>query len=244
MAQIIIFFILLMPLRLKAQTCIAHRANIDNAVENSLEAISLAVKNGVSGLEIDIRFTKDGTPLIYHDKRLGKLISGATCPKGEKIKRLTYSQIEGHCYLENGEAIPTLEEAIHVLEGYEGYLFLELKAKPSPRFFSLLESYGLEQNPNVKILSFKKSALRELRKKWSHVKTLLLSLIIPRGLFYQNVGFNKHLRIFVPLFRKLKKKIGLWTVNSQKGILKALRKKTDFIITDQYELCSRLLQGN
>lgn len=241
MTQIIITLLTLFSLRLSAQTCVAHRAILDGARENSLEGVALAVKRGVQGVEFDVHFTKDGVPLLYHNKRLKKNIVGPSCPLNKKIKRLNYHEIEDHCFLDNGERVPKLSEALEILKDFEGFIFLELKAKPNERFFDLLKEHKLQDNPKLKILSFKKSALRRISKRWDEVQTLLLSLFIPRGLFYENVGFNKHLKIFAPLFKKLKKRVGVYTLNEKKGILKAIKKKADFIITDEYDLCFDIL---
>ncbi|MCR9205372.1 MAG: glycerophosphodiester phosphodiesterase [Halobacteriovoraceae bacterium] len=241
MTRLLFATLLLLSFRLSAQTCIAHRAIVDDALENSLEGISSAVNRGVTGLEFDVHFTKDGVPLLYHNKRLKKFIRGPACPKGKKIKKLYYSEIKNNCFLENGERVPLLRDALTILKDYPGFIFFELKAKPKDTFFTLLNEFDLQNNPKLKILSFKKGALRRIKRKWDEVQTLLLSLIIPRGLFYRNVGFNKHLKIFIPFFRWLKKGVGIYTLNEKRKILKAVRKKADFIITDEYDLCLETL---
>lgn len=224
-----------------AQTCIVHRTHIEGALENSLEGLSLVQRLGVSGVEFDIQMTKDGQPIIYHNPRLKEHIVGHRCPIGKKVEDLNLSEIRENCFLVNGERVPLLGEGLEVLKDFEGHLFVELKKIPSLKFFEEIEKRGLQNSPQLKILSFKKRALKEVHKRWGKTKTLLLSLIIPRGLFFHNVAFNKHLRIFIPFFRSLKKKVGLWTVNKKKEILKAVSKKADFIITDEYQMCREAL---
>lgn len=236
-----ILIIFTLSLSTKAQDCIAHRANIDGALENSLEAIRAATQRGVSGIEFDVQFTEDGVPLVYHNSRLEEHVVGEYCPLGKKIHRLKFSQIQDYCFLENGESVPLLSEVLEILKTFDGYIFLELKKKPTSQFFSVLNDSGLSNSPKLKILSFKKRALRAVKRQIDNVQTLLLSLFVPRGLFFQNVGFNKHLKIFIPLFRRMKKGVGIWTLNKKKDILKAIKKKADFIITDEYDLCTNSL---
>jgi len=212
------------------------------APENSLEGIQWAIAESATGVEFDIRLSKDGVPFLYHDRKLGDELLGADCPRGKKVRKVYSSQIIGSCYLENGEGIPTLKSAIDELKGYSGHIFLDLKPKMNEVFYQLIEGSWLFTSDQVRYLSFKKRGLKPLRERWPQAKTLLLSIIIPRGLFYDGVGFNKGLKIFVGLFRLLGKDLGLWTLNSKKQILKAIKKKADFIITDEYFLCKNTLE--
>lgn len=47
---------------------LAHRGLSQYATENSGPAISLAAMSGVNGIEIDVRFTADQVPVLYHDR--------------------------------------------------------------------------------------------------------------------------------------------------------------------------------
>lgn len=53
----------------------AHRGLYDNnsdAPENSLRAFALAAEAGY-GIELDVRLTKDGVPVVFHDAELGRV---------------------------------------------------------------------------------------------------------------------------------------------------------------------------
>ena len=45
----------------------AHRGASAHAPENTLEAFSLALRLGASGLESDVWLTRDGIPVLDHD---------------------------------------------------------------------------------------------------------------------------------------------------------------------------------
>jgi glycerophosphoryl diester phosphodiesterase len=96
-----------------------------------------------------------------------------------------------------------------------------------------------EQIPHI---SFKKRALRPLKKRWPHADRILLSRYIPRGFFYEGIGFNKRLSLFTGLYGKLGKAVGLWTLNSQENLEKAISKDVDFLITDEYQQCFELVE--
>ena len=51
---------------------IAHRGD-DSAPENSLHAIANAGAAGADFAEIDVRLTSDGTPVVFHDRKTGRL---------------------------------------------------------------------------------------------------------------------------------------------------------------------------
>ena len=107
------------PLNSKPFAILAHRSggrtsDLLPASENSTEIIKLASLLGATGIEIDVRFTKDGIPVLYHDDFLNlRLIqkNGLTGP----IENYTYQQLNSLVRLINGEKIPTLEEALETV---------------------------------------------------------------------------------------------------------------------------------
>ncbi|HMQ10975.1 MAG TPA: glycerophosphodiester phosphodiesterase family protein [Oligoflexia bacterium] len=115
--------------------CIAHRAlHSEGVPENSLEAINEAIGENVQGIEIDIRFTKDKMPIVFHDSRLGKKVQGRGClaDKEQKIADQNWYGAINLCKLSNGEYIPTLPEVVQLLmaTNYTGKVFLEFKDLP------------------------------------------------------------------------------------------------------------------
>ena len=66
-------------IRLRAVTLvIAHRGASAAAPENTIAAFELAVALGADGIELDVRRSLDGHPVIHHDAHLpdGRLIAG------------------------------------------------------------------------------------------------------------------------------------------------------------------------
>ncbi|GAB2549045.1 glycerophosphodiester phosphodiesterase [Spirosoma aerophilum] len=103
----------------KPFSIMAHRSggrtsDLLPASENSIEIIKLASRLGATGIEIDVRYTKDGVPILYHDNTLNlRLIqkNGMTGP----VESYTYQQLRTLVRLINGEKIPTLEEALETV---------------------------------------------------------------------------------------------------------------------------------
>ncbi|MFM8438218.1 MAG: glycerophosphodiester phosphodiesterase, partial [Candidatus Kapaibacterium sp.] len=66
----------------RAFSILAHRGGGRNSdrlpySENSVELIRMAQKFGATGVEIDVRLTKDGVPVLYHDENFNtRLVNG------------------------------------------------------------------------------------------------------------------------------------------------------------------------
>jgi glycerophosphoryl diester phosphodiesterase len=117
----------------KPFSIMAHRSggrtsDLLQASENSIEIIKLASRLGATGIEIDVRYTKDGVPILYHDNTLNlRLIqkNGMTGP----VESYTYQQLRTLVRLINGERIPTLEEALETVLNNTSLNFVWLDTK-------------------------------------------------------------------------------------------------------------------
>ncbi|GAA4415870.1 hypothetical protein GCM10023187_46770 [Nibrella viscosa] len=107
------------PLNTRPFAILAHRgggrtSDLLPASENSVEMIRLASRLGATGIEIDIRFTKDGVPVLYHDEQLNLRLlkkSGLVGTVGD----YTYQQLTTMVQLMHGERIPTLTEVLETV---------------------------------------------------------------------------------------------------------------------------------
>jgi glycerophosphoryl diester phosphodiesterase len=59
-------------LDLAARPVIAHRGASAEAPENTLAAFELAVRQGADAIELDVRLTADGVPVVIHDATLDR----------------------------------------------------------------------------------------------------------------------------------------------------------------------------
>lgn len=73
---------------LNARLVIGHRGNAAHAPENTLESFEQAVALGVDALELDVRVTRDGVPVVIHDPTLAR-----TANRRELVATLTASQL-------------------------------------------------------------------------------------------------------------------------------------------------------
>ena len=108
--------------RLRHMTDImAHRGGGRNSEylgvsENSIEMIAIAERFGSTGIEIDLRLSKDGVPFLYHDNDINLRLTQKG-PIWGNIEDFTWQQLRTLVTLRNGEKIPSAEEALeYVLE--------------------------------------------------------------------------------------------------------------------------------
>jgi glycerophosphoryl diester phosphodiesterase len=81
------------------------------ASENSVETIKMAESFGGNVIEVDVRLTADGIPILYHDDNFTPRLSKGTYCHGP-VEQYTLAQARAACTLLYGEPIPTLDEAL------------------------------------------------------------------------------------------------------------------------------------
>ncbi len=84
-------------------TAVAHRGDPYRYRENTLESLRSAVARGADAVEVDVRLTRDGVPVLLHDATL-KRLWGHDRP----VASLTHQEL---CELTEGRA-PTLRDAL------------------------------------------------------------------------------------------------------------------------------------
>ena len=94
-----------------AHRCGGRNADLLPASENSVELIHMASRLGATGVEMDVRLTSDGVPVLYHDEALNDR-AVRPCGLFGPIEDYSYAQLSGVVRLINGERIPTLREAL------------------------------------------------------------------------------------------------------------------------------------
>ena len=97
---------------------IIYRGLHDNvSPENSISAVKKAIAKGYA-LELDLRMLTDGTIVVFHDERLGRMtkVDGF-------LSNSTYDDIKDLCLLKSNEHIPTLQEILDVIDGKVPVIF-------------------------------------------------------------------------------------------------------------------------
>jgi len=87
---------------------IGHRGAAAEAPENTLAAFARALARGVDGLELDVRVTRDGVPVVFHDASLARLAG-----RRRSLARLPLAALR--TVRIRGEPVPTLAEVLRLV---------------------------------------------------------------------------------------------------------------------------------
>jgi hypothetical protein len=106
---------------------ICHRGASEFAHENTLEAYRATFELGADGNEIDIRATKDGVLVCFHDDMLDRLLEAF----GD-VSDYTWEELQRFHFRSPGRLgdqcrIPTLEEVLLLHRQYSGLMHLDIK---------------------------------------------------------------------------------------------------------------------
>jgi glycerophosphoryl diester phosphodiesterase len=120
----------------------AHRGlwTLGEAAENSLAAIERACQAGY-GVEFDVRLTRDGEAVVFHDETLERMAGLELA-----VADLTLGELDGVALQGGPDRIPTLHQVLSQVAGRQ-MMLIELKAGPDPmaladRIAVLLEHYS------------------------------------------------------------------------------------------------------
>lgn len=96
---------------------ISHRTHAGSRPENSLEGITTALEAEVDGIELDVRASADGVPMLLHDATLER-----THTDTRPLAALTSFQARAL-------GVPTLAEALALVASHVAWCFLCIEVK-------------------------------------------------------------------------------------------------------------------
>jgi glycerophosphoryl diester phosphodiesterase len=108
----------------EARLVIAHRGSSSEAPENTLPSFEAAVRRGADAIELDVRLTADGAPVVIHDATLDR-----TTDRTGPVAALTLAELRAvdagwrftpdlgrtHPYRGGDARVPTLGEVLWAL---------------------------------------------------------------------------------------------------------------------------------
>jgi glycerophosphoryl diester phosphodiesterase len=111
------------PERLWHCKIVSHRGHHDNRIimENTLPAFDAILDNGIWGIEFDVRWTADFTPVVFHDRDCRRLFHS-----NQEIGKLTFKELQTRF-----PGIPALAQVIQRY-GKKLHLMMEIKEEHYP----------------------------------------------------------------------------------------------------------------
>jgi len=213
---------------------IAHRGGAMESTENTIEAFQRAAKIGADGIETDIRLTRDGVVVIYHDEYFGR-VEGLPEPQRTRlISDLTYSELTRQTLFPVGDdngsrRVPTLDDLLASVKG----VLLNIELKRCARFDELVNKTiaALRRFPELDRVVLETPDLETAQKIRAAMGPRLklhinpgyddavpYSISLERVLKFKphsiSVSFKKLSREIVELAHKARVEVWAWTVNS------------------------------
>jgi len=236
----------------------AHRGFSGKAPENTLAAFQKAIEIGSDFIELDIRFSKDGHLVVFHDDTLQRTTNG----KGkvaefslQELKRLDAGFWFGAAF--SGEKIPTLREVLDLARGRIS-LNIELKKGDQGRYtmtdladraLEEVQRGGMEQQ--VLFSSFDLSAAKRIREKNPAIPVAFITRSpwnSPREAFGGELLLFLNARKTTLNETNLARahhqgiKIIVWTLDTEDEMEKFISMGVDGIVTDHPDRLIRILE--
>lgn len=162
---------------LNTTSIVAHRGAAMDAPENTLSAFEKAIDLGADVIEFDVRATKEGIPVVMHDKDTQRTTDDIPSHLIHHMSLEALQELDAGSWFSDdfaGEKVPTLEEVLIAIDGRIP-LFIELKVESiafESRILQLVETYS--SFDQVTFLSFSVSQLIRMKNIQPEIRTLLL----------------------------------------------------------------------
>ena len=222
-------------------TVTAHRGDSSRAPENTLAAIRLAIEAGADRIEVDVRLTRDGEPVVIHDADLRRTAGADRRVGGLDLAALRRHDVGAWFGGEfAGERVPTLAEVLDLTRG-RTKLNLELKASDRREelvavVIASVRAAGREEE--VLLSSFDEAILDAAAPAWPVARTAWIVGEMPPDLFAREVAVHVLAadlvtRTLVQDAHALHREIHVFTVNDPGEMERFASMGVDSIITDR-----------
>ena len=239
---------------------IAHRGASKHYPENTPAAFDAALRQGSDAIELDVQLSRDGVPVVYHDRTLSRAGGGR-----RRVAELDLVELRRLNAASRGgpnaphQAIPTLEE---VLGRYGGRtrLLLEIKTREgrrgAQRHRELARKTALlaerhRSGSDVMLLSYELPILAESSRVACDLPRVLNLKPPPtlgralkqelRSLHALSVDVRTLTSRFAIAVRRSGCPLFVFTCNTPRRVRRALRAAAAGIMTDRPEWLARLL---
>lgn len=217
---------------------IAHRGNVEVALENSIESLIAAAEVGADYVEMDIQETSDHKFVVYHDATLKRLAK-----QPGRISQMTLDELEGIPIESQGfkSTIPSFSNYIDQAIKEDMKLLVEIKLHGNEsddfaqNFVSLLEEKGVSESYIVQSLDYPiLMAIKEINPeiKTSYVSALNIGKLPQTETEFIGLEEFSINQKILDEARDSDLQIMIWTVNKEALLHKYMRLDASAIITN------------
>ncbi len=234
---------------------IAHRGASAELPEHTLIAYQTALDAGADGVECDVRLTRDGHLVCFHDRKLDRTSTGSGSFATYTLAQL--QELDFGTWHPSGQSAPllTLDALLDLLKGAGRPVRILIETKHPNRYGGAVEHrvraalkrHGLLDDASqvhATIMSFSPLAVRRSRELMPGVPTVQLLDLLPPGVRVRRLPFGARIagpgveliRRRPELVRRLKaagQEVYVWTVNEIEDVDLLVSLGVDALITDR-----------
>ncbi|MCB9595459.1 MAG: glycerophosphodiester phosphodiesterase [Sandaracinaceae bacterium] len=199
-------------------------------MENTLAAFRLAIEEGADGVELDVRATRDGQVVVFHDRDLARLAGDP---------RAVAELDRGELPSVGGAPIPTLDEVLDLVLGAGLEVNVEIKAG-SAACGEVLAARAPDELSRIVVSSFHAPALATCRRAVPTVRTAFLferAEDVPPAVLAEIQGVHPHFpacsEAQVAAWRERGLFVNVWTVNDPSVARSLAAMQVDGLVTDE-----------
>lgn len=228
---------------------VAHRGFSSLFPELTRRAFVEALKLPIHGIECDVRLTRDGRLVVFHDKFVDRTTNGTG-----RVSTMDFCDLrELNCgTAEDPQQVMLLDELLELMQDYpDKHLYIETKhpTRYGPEVdeatFRALSYAGLTESPQIKLISFSHKAIRYFTTMLPALQTYYLFRVReakwnPTGIMLSRpYGIGPsigHLQRRPELISKRGCKTYTWTVNDPADMRWCAAHGIDVLATDVPQL--------
>ncbi|MEV5882975.1 glycerophosphodiester phosphodiesterase [Streptomyces sp. NPDC052020] len=223
-------------------TAVAHRGDPYRVRENTIDSLRSALGRGADAVEIDVRLTRDGVPVLLHDETLRRLWE-----RDRPLRALTAAEVSA---LTDGR-VPTLAQALAATQGSR--VMLDLPGAPDARavrrVMDVVRECGARERVYYCAGARAMLAVRaadpaaEIALTWTTLappRPALLEAVRPRWLNYR---FSLVDRALSERVRRGGHLLSVWTPDTRRSMRRLLGLGVDSITTNRIGTLCALRDG-
>ncbi|MEW1638711.1 glycerophosphodiester phosphodiesterase [Streptomyces sp. NPDC093801] len=214
-------------------TAVGHRGDPYRVRENTLPSVDSAFARGADAVEVDVRLTRDGVPVLLHDETLQRLWGHDV-----RLDAVTAPQLKELC----GGGVPTLREAL--TEAGAGRLMIDLPgaaAEAVRTVVDLVRECGARDRtyycggPNTMLAVRAADPGAEIALTWTTLsppRRVLVDAVSPRWLNYR---FGLVTRELTDALHRDGLLVSAWTADTKRSMRALLRAGADSVTTNRLD---------
>lgn len=229
---------------------IGHRGGVIGIPENSISAITEAVKQGADAVEIDVQRTKDGEYILNHDNTFSRMAGVRKTSQEMTVKEIKELDL-GYQYPKfKGERVATLEEAIDSVKGKAG-LYIELKGSTADKqmvddVVKMVKEKGVKDS--IVLMTLDYNLIKYIEEKYSEIESGFVYFFAvgdPGNFAADQLLLEEDAATRDALDKILGagKKPIVWTVNDEESMDKFLGEEVHGIVSDNVESLEGRIQA-